>query len=621
MAASDSDNESNEGSEDDLLGEFSAHSSEDCFTRAAHCGIATCDMFDAACCDAGTPTTKAAAAARPRRSCLAKFVRFFGSEYSCVPLWVRVLLFAACIGLTPLLSVQLVRMSARHLRNLGSPKALGWNNQGTSNNVVQAGSMLQDPSQPSSMGDSLHDASLMGIASSSSAVASNSGQCRQAREEWRAIEGDDLSVTSPLTYLYLAGVEGSGHHGFMSLLLPPEPKASSSSSSSTAASPPLPPLLKQQVLSLAEARAVHEASHALWRNDDAALLLERRASLTTALAVAATSAARDVLSGAAGPRWLVGPLASDGQPLSYPFGEARVATSRPALSELRAACAQAKVLLRVVVLWRDPLACTLSRLKAMPSLLTGHALLQARLVDTELQRLSFETSSMPCGSLAVASYEALLEDPTTVARQLAIFAGLEPEPLASRARAAIKPPPATITVSTSSASRSSASAPTVSVQQIEGLKAYFGYSSSSSKANAPVSVISSTSSTSASDDSTSSGKDGVDHNVAATGVATTSSSLVNTTAKIRGWGSLLAQAVSLAQVSADVALASPGSGSQRGASDRVCCAVGPQMEELELNSRKRQLVEENTTRNAAARWRGASVLLGRTKDSLHMGPG
>lgn len=534
-------------------------------------------------------------------------VRFFGSEYAYVPLWARVLLFAACVGLTPIVGVHLVRMSARHLRTLEWSKALGWNGSDSPNNAALADSTLQGPIQLTSLGDSFHDASLMDTAPASSS-ASTAGQCRQAREEWRAMEGDNLSVTSPLTYLYLAGVEGSGHHGFMSLLLPPEPKPSSPLSNSLIAystdassSTSIPsPASKQQVLSLSEARAVHEASHALWRHDDAALLLERRAALTTALAVAAASAARDVLSGAAGPRWLVGPLASDGQPLSYPFGEARVATSRPALSELRAACAQAKVTLRVVVLWRDPLACTLSRLKAMPSLLTGHALLQARLVDTELQRLSFETSSMPCGSLAVASYEALLEDPTTIARQLAIFAGLDPEPLASRARAAIKPPPATTIVSSSSASRGYASEPTVSVQQVEGLKAYFGYSSSSSRANALTSTSSSTSGASAIDSTTTSDSaTGSDHNNAAVGAAT-GTSLMNATAKIRGWGSLLAQAVSLSQVSADVTLASPKSGSSRGASDGVCCAVGPHAERSEAGSRRRLLFEEGTKFNATA---------------------
>jgi hypothetical protein len=238
-------------------------------------------------------------------------------------------------------------------------------------------------------------------------------------------------------------------------------------------------------------------------------------------------------------------LASDGQPLSYPFGEARTAVRRPALSEFRAACAQAKVALRVVVLWRDPLACTLSRIKAMSQLLQGHALLQARIVDAELQRLSFETSQLPCGSVAVASYEALLGDPAGVARQLAIFAGLEPDGLVSRARAAINPPPA---ASVSNWGHDVA----FSAQQLEGLKAYFGYPASAGA------MGSSSSSRSSS------------------GGSVNAAGLGDTTSRAKGWGSLLVPLVSLAQVAADAAAGPvfPGAGSKRGASEGVCCAVG-----------------------------------------------
>jgi hypothetical protein len=195
----------------------------------------------------------------------------------------------------------------------------------------------------------------------------------------------------------------------------------------------------------------------------------------------------------------------------------------------------------------------------MSQLLQGHALLQARIVDAELQRLSFETSQLPCGSVAVASYEALLGDSAGVARQLAIFAGLEPDGLVSRARAAINPPPA---ASVSNWGHDLA----FSAQQLEGLKAYFGYPASAG-------AMGSSSSSSRS----------------SSGGSVNAAGLGNTMARAKGWGSLLVPSVSLAQVAADAAAGPvfPGAGSKRGASEGVCCAVGQRVSGSEEEGTRR----------------------------------
>lgn len=59
-------------------------------------------------------------------------------------------------------------------------------------------------------------------------------------------------------------------------------------------------------------------------------------------------------------------------------GEARNAVVRPRMQELRSACEAANVRLHTVVLYRDPLAATYSRVHQMQYLLRGHILLQAR---------------------------------------------------------------------------------------------------------------------------------------------------------------------------------------------------------------------------------------------------
>ena len=144
-----------------------------------------------------------------------------------------------------------------------------------------------------------------------------------------------------LTYVFIAGVEGSGHHAMMSALelpsaaplapclvgrvdqrtgahlydwnaLPPECR--SPSSQSDAASP---------TSALAAARSVHDASNELWRNRDAAGHRTRQAALDASLTTLVTARAADRN---ATWRLLVGPftISSDGPaPLSYPFGVAR----------------------------------------------------------------------------------------------------------------------------------------------------------------------------------------------------------------------------------------------------------------------------------------------------------
>jgi hypothetical protein len=74
---------------------------------------------------------------------------------------------------------------------------------------------------------------------------------------------------------------------------------------------------------------------------------------------------------------LLGPLNIGGEPLSYPFGKPRNAVSRPDLNELRRACLLVGgIEVKVLALYRDPLATTYSRVHQMRNELATHALLQ-----------------------------------------------------------------------------------------------------------------------------------------------------------------------------------------------------------------------------------------------------
>lgn len=183
-----------------------------------------------------------------------------------------------------------------------------------------------------------------------------------------------------LLYLFVAGVEGAGHHAILSLF-----------------APDLVP--STGVLSLAQARPVHAASRALWTNTDPAAQMALRGNLTAALT--RTRAAEEAFAaGLQGyglrttTRVLIGPLSADGEPLSYPFGRARNALQRPVLGDMRMACRRAGVAFRALVLVRDPMACVLSRARAWGPALEGRELDQARLVEGELQRLAHEVQTL-----------------------------------------------------------------------------------------------------------------------------------------------------------------------------------------------------------------------------------
>jgi hypothetical protein len=248
---------------------------------------------------------------------------------------------------------------------------------------------------------------------------------------------------------------------------------------------------EEQVLRLASAQGVHAAAHELWKNDDAGLQSTLRQRLASELGALAATVRRS----GEGDRWLVGPLSAEGQPLSYPFGEARNAVQRPVLAELRAACLEAGVKLKVVGLWRDPLEATYSRVRQMRTALAAHALLQARIVDDNLRFVASDILSLPCAlypgggaaSAAVAAtawaatvrFEEDLEArPAWTASALAAFTGLDPAPLLQRARDAIHAPASTST------SGNAAMAMVMTSAAAWGLRDYFGYQDTF-PANAP----------------------------------------------------------------------------------------------------------------------------------------
>lgn len=174
------------------------------------------------------------------------------------------------------------------------------------------------------------------------------------------------------------------------------------------------------VLQQSESRPVHEAAHILWKNDDAATVDLLRAKLNTALLTLASS-----IRAAGSPRILVGPLSVEGEPLSYPFGEARNAISRPSLIDIRRACLYSGVQLKVLILYRDPLAATYSRIHQMRSVLQAHALIQARIVEANLEQISLEVVSIACGNVASIRYEELVAEPTSVVVALAAFTEID----------------------------------------------------------------------------------------------------------------------------------------------------------------------------------------------------
>lgn len=164
---------------------------------------------------------------------------------------------------------------------------------------------------------------------------------------------------------------------------------------------------------------------------------------------------------------LVGPYNSNGEPLSYPFGLPRNAVSRPMIRDLQLATAAANVTLRMLVLHRDPMACTYSRIRQMKVTLEKHELLQARLVLDNLQALSWDVRSLPCGSVSTVPYEELLARPEDFAEPLADFTGIAHEDM-SRALGEV------IRASSAHSYESG-----LGVKQVQGLDDFFGYENGS----------------------------------------------------------------------------------------------------------------------------------------------
>jgi hypothetical protein len=134
--------------------------------------------------------------------------------------------------------------------------------------------------------------------------------------------------------------------------------------------------------------------------------------------------------------------------------------------ELRRSCLATRVRLRVLVLYRDPLAATVSRIRMMQKILLGHALLQARIVEANLDYLSQEVATLTCGSIATARYEDLLATPLEVGSNIAVFVGASEHAFDKNARM-IKEP------------KKSASSAVVSGAALQGLRDFFGYEPSS----------------------------------------------------------------------------------------------------------------------------------------------
>ena len=199
------------------------------------------------------------------------------------------------------------------------------------------------------------------------------------------------------------GVEGSGHHALMSVidaLL--DDRQTAANGTGLMRSEGVPVLFVPR----SEAKPVNTAAWALWRNDDAGkhkgLVADFNAALRLLLLSGESSsvAAGVTEGGVTTRRILFGPFTESGEPLSYPFGVPRNAVSRPVLEDVVGGCARVGIGVKMVVLHRDPIAATYSRIRQMREL-KGHALLQGRIVLDNMQAVAREMGALECDAKVV----------------------------------------------------------------------------------------------------------------------------------------------------------------------------------------------------------------------------
>ena len=267
-----------------------------------------------------------------------------------------------------------------------------------------------------------------------------------------SLRGRDKTLSPGITYVYLAGVEGSGHHALMSVF---DALLDGGVDNTTTATATANGSMPVSFVPRLESRPVNSAGWYLWKNDDAA----RHRQLLLAF-IAALRVVRERPQ--TGRRILFGPFAESGEPLSYPFGQARNAVSRPVFADVSASCAMVGISVKMIVLHRDPIAATYSRIHQMTRELAGHALLQARIVLDNLQAVASEMGALQCDDKVTIRYERLLEDPTAYASAFGTFTGI-PLDAAHKALSSVKGSSAHDYLSS------------LTPEEVSSLESYFGY--------------------------------------------------------------------------------------------------------------------------------------------------
>ena len=293
----------------------------------AHMALDLCDQIDAVCCCSRHEEKDGSGDQSSPVPRIPICVRFFSNDFRFLPLSLRVVLFALFVAVLPFLALKTLSIARQPKRTFNAP----WTA------VVGAATtkskrLLVSPYELDGCAMLANDSHL-------------NRSLLRANEE------------SLLTYLFIAGVEGAGHHGILSLF-----------GAAVLGGHGDQNLTKES--SEKEVSDVHEAAHTLWKAEDAKDFPAKRVALADALSKVA---ARVKLGKSA--RVLVGPVSGkvsgengERQPLSYPFGSERTAVHRPHMADIFRACLEAGVRFRVVVLYRDPIAATLSRWHQMHAL-------------------------------------------------------------------------------------------------------------------------------------------------------------------------------------------------------------------------------------------------------------
>ena len=228
------------------------------------------------------------------------------------------------------------------------------------------------------------------------------------------LRGRSTTLGPGIMYLYLAGVEGSGHHALMSVF---DALLDGDKDTNTTANAPATNSTPVTFVPRLESKPVNSAGWYLWKNDDAARHRQLLLAFIAALRVVSERPHT-------GRRILFGPFTESGEPLSYPFGRDRNAVSRPVFADVSAGCAMVGISVKMIVLHRDPIAATYSRIHQMARELAGHALLQARIMLDNLQAVANEMGGVQCDNKATIRYERLLEDPAAYASAFGVFTGI-----------------------------------------------------------------------------------------------------------------------------------------------------------------------------------------------------